>query len=117
VRFYWHSDLAFNGINLVSVAPIYDTHTHLHSTFNEYRTSYPNGRYETIKDFVKGFYGGPRTADDVLPAIPVPIKAIVDVWCEAPVLSDEWQKLADSALTPELRAENWGDIDYHFVMG
>jgi hypothetical protein len=104
-------------INLPSVTPIYDTHTHLHSTFKEYQTNYPNGRYKTVKDFVKGFYGGPRTDDDILPAIPVPVKSIVDVWCEAPVLSKEWRELADSALTPESRAENWGDIDYHFVMG
>ncbi|KAG9080976.1 hypothetical protein FRC07_014711 [Ceratobasidium sp. 392] len=41
---------------------------------------------------------------------------MVDVWCEAPVLS-EWRTFADSALTPESRAEHWGDLDYHFVMG
>ncbi|KAG8721029.1 hypothetical protein FRC09_008588 [Ceratobasidium sp. 395] len=41
---------------------------------------------------------------------------MVDVWCEAPVLN-EWRSLADSALTPELRAEHWGDLEYYFVMG
>ncbi|KAG8683276.1 hypothetical protein FRC08_014381, partial [Ceratobasidium sp. 394] len=103
----------------VDVTPIYDTHTHLHSTFEAYRAAYSTSRrYETVQDFVKGFYGGARTADDnaSLPAIYVPVKSIVDVWCEAPI-SKEWRNLADSALTPESRAEHWGDLDYHFVMG
>ncbi|KAG9087481.1 hypothetical protein FRC06_002519 [Ceratobasidium sp. 370] len=109
----------FYHIDLFTVAPIYDTHTHLHSTFEAYQAAYSTGRrYETVQDFVKGFYGGARTADDdaSLPAIHVPVKSIVDVWCEAPI-SNEWRNFADSALTPELRAEHWGNLDYHFVMG
>ncbi|QRV74348.1 TatD DNase family protein [Ceratobasidium sp. AG-Ba] len=102
----------------VDVTPICDTHTHLHSTFSAYRGAYPAGRYENITDFVKGFYGGPRTAsnDEALPTVHVPVKSIVDVWCEAPILSNEWKELADSALTEESRAEKWGDVDYWFVM-
>lgn len=67
---------------------------------------------------MRGYYG-PRTAEDdeAAPAVHVPVKSIVDVWCEAPVMTNEWRALADSALTPESRAENWGDIEYHFVMG
>ncbi|KAF8593887.1 hypothetical protein BDV93DRAFT_529629 [Ceratobasidium sp. AG-I] len=100
------------------VTPIYDTHTHLHSTFAAYRSAYPEGRFTSIKDFVRGYYGS-RTAEDdaTLPPVHVPVKSIVDVWCEAPVMTNEWRELADSALTPESRAEHWGDIDYHFVMG
>ncbi|KDN35031.1 hypothetical protein RSAG8_11918, partial [Rhizoctonia solani AG-8 WAC10335] len=90
----------------VDVTPIYDTHTHLHSTFEAYRKEYPEGRYSTIPEFVKGYYG--RNVDQ---------PAHVHVWCEAPVLVNEWRQLADSALTPESRAEKWGDIEYHFVMG
>jgi hypothetical protein len=68
---------------------------------------------------VRGYYGGARTPEDdaSLPAIHVPVKSIVDVWCEAPVMTNEWRELADSALTLESRAEHWGDIDYYFVMG
>ncbi|CAE7082798.1 unnamed protein product [Rhizoctonia solani] len=100
----------------VDVTPIYDTHTHLHSTFEAYRKEYPEGRYSTIPEFVKGYYGRIAGNED-LPAIHVPVKSLVDVWCEAPILFDAWRQLADSALTPESRAEKWGDIEYHFVMG
>lgn len=103
--------------SICAATPIVDTHTHLHSTWSEYRRVYGTGRYETLKDFIKGYYGGPRTTEDVLPTPTVPIKSLVDVWCEAPVLTNEWRQLADSALTPQSRAEHWGDIDYWFVMG
>ncbi|KEP47854.1 TatD DNase family protein [Rhizoctonia solani 123E] len=99
------------------VTPIYDTHTHLHSTFDAYRKEYPEGRYSTIPEFVKGYYARIAGQNDELPAIHVPVKSLVDVWCEAPVLFNEWRELADSALTPESRAEKWGGIEYHFVMG
>ncbi|KAJ1307029.1 hypothetical protein OPQ81_008008 [Rhizoctonia solani] len=98
----------------VDVTPIYDTHTHLHSTFEAYCKEYPEGRYSTIPDFVKGYYN--RALQNDTPAIHVPVKSLVDVWCEAPI-HKAWRGLADSALTPESRAENWGDIEYHFVMG
>ncbi|CAE6450757.1 unnamed protein product [Rhizoctonia solani] len=101
----------------VDVTPIYDTHTHLHSTFEAYRKEYPEGRYNTIPEFVKGYYARTTEQNEGLPAIHVPVKSLVDVWCEAPVLYKEWRELADSALTPESRAEKWGGIDYHFVMG
>ena len=44
------------------------------------------------------------------------VEAIVDVWCEAPVLK-QWKELADSALTQEQREKDWGGIEYWFVMG
>ncbi|CCO32349.1 TatD DNase family protein [Rhizoctonia solani AG-1 IB] len=100
----------------VEVTPIYDTHTHLHSTFEAYREEYPESRYTTIPEFVKGYYNRTTEQSEGLPAIHVPVKSLVDVWCEAPI-RNEWRALADSALTPESRAENWGDIEYHFVMG
>ncbi|KAF8835224.1 Metallo-dependent hydrolase [Paxillus ammoniavirescens] len=84
--------------------PIVDTHTHLLSTFSSYRSKYTSGKYDTVWDFVRGIYAGRN------------VKAIVDVWCEAPVQS-AWKELADSAITPEDRAEKWGGIEYWFVMG
>ena len=44
------------------------------------------------------------------------VQSIVDVWCEAPVLST-WKELADSAISEEDRKEKWGGLDYWFVMG
>lgn len=86
-------------------ASIVDTHTHLHSTFSTYRSKYPAGRYETIFDFVRGIYAG-RDVD-----------ALVDVWCEAPVLKTQWKELADSAIAEEDRRSKWAGTDYWFVMG
>ncbi|EIW78060.1 hypothetical protein CONPUDRAFT_129112 [Coniophora puteana RWD-64-598 SS2] len=107
--------------------PIIDTHTHLHATFSWYTEWYlkhfpskPNSlspaangavdanqvpKYDTIHEFVQGVYEGKN------------VKAIVDVWCEAPPLLGEWRKLADSALTEEERRNKWGGIEYWFVMG
>lgn len=81
-----------------------DTHTHLVSTFNAYQAAYKPGKYQTIWEFVRNMYGGRR------------VEAIVDVWCEAPVLK-QWKEIADSALTEEQREKDWGGIDYWFVMG
>ncbi|KAH9840197.1 uncharacterized protein C8Q71DRAFT_746277 [Rhodofomes roseus] len=88
-----------------ATAPIVDTHTHLHSTFSTYRSKYPAGRYETVFDFVRGMYEGRG------------VEAIVDVWCEAPVLKQAWRELADSALTEEERRSKWAGLEYWFVMG
>ncbi|KAF9221166.1 Metallo-dependent hydrolase [Gyrodon lividus] len=87
-----------------AATPIIDTHTHLLSTFSSYKTKYRAGKYDTVWDFVRGIYDGRN------------VKAIVDVWCEAPV-QPAWKELADSALTPEDREEKWGGIEYWFVMG
>ncbi|KAG1894630.1 uncharacterized protein F5891DRAFT_1281532 [Suillus fuscotomentosus] len=84
--------------------PIIDTHTHLVSTFSTYRNKYRNGTLYTIHDFVREMYRNRN------------VRAIVDVWCEAPVLM-AWRELADSALTAEDREQKWGGIDYWFVMG
>lgn len=80
---------------------IVDTHTHLLSTFASYREKYPAGKYETVYDFVRGLYTG------------LNVDAIVDVWCEAPVMK-EYRELADSAHAGD---ERWGGIGYWFVMG
>ena len=84
--------------------PIIDTHTHLVSTFSTYRSKYRDGTIYTIHDFVHEMYHNRN------------VRAIVDVWCDAPVLQT-WRELADSALTAEDRASKWGGIDYWFVMG
>ncbi|KAF9234910.1 hypothetical protein BU15DRAFT_89790 [Melanogaster broomeanus] len=86
-----------------AATPIIDTHTHLLTTFSAYKSKYPAGKYDTVWDFVRGTYDARN------------VKAIVDVWCEAPV-QQAWKELADSALTPEDRAEKWGGIEYWFVM-
>ena len=72
--------------------PIVDTHTHLHSTFEAYKKTYPDGKYKDAWEFVRGLYEGRN------------IEAVVDVWCEAPVLKDAWKALADSADKKELWA-------------
>lgn len=77
-----------------SKIPIVDTHTHLLSTFVLYREKYPDGKFQTVGDFVRGLYGE--------------VESIVDVWCEAPVRK-EWRELADSV--------DWGDMSYRFVIG
>jgi len=89
---------------------IVDTHTHLLSTFAAYRQKYLDGKYITVHEFVRGLYldgvpeGQPKVTD------------IVDVWCEAPVTA-QWRELADSALTEEQRKNDWGGINYWFVIG
>ena len=45
-----------------------------------------------------------------------PVEAIIDVWCEAPVLPT-WREMADSAIDAEKKKELWGDMEYWFVMG
>ncbi|KZP13351.1 Metallo-dependent hydrolase [Athelia psychrophila] len=86
--------------HLTAGEAIVDTHTHLLSTFASYRLKYPAGKYETVYDFVRGLYTG------------LNVEAIVDVWCEAPVMK-EYRELADSA---DARDERWGGIGYWFVM-
>ncbi|KDQ20351.1 hypothetical protein BOTBODRAFT_27772 [Botryobasidium botryosum FD-172 SS1] len=100
-----------------SPPPIIDTHTHLLSTYSHYRTKYLSARYETIHDFVRALY----RSDVPPPGRAQPeqkhvVGSIVDVWCEAPTLS-EWKELADSALTEAQRASDWGGMEYWFVKG
>lgn len=87
-----------------ATTPIIDTHTHLLTTFSSYKRKYPTGKYDTVWDFVRGVYDGRN------------VKAIVDVWCEAPV-QRAWKELADSALSEQDRATTWDGIEYWFVMG
>lgn len=82
-----------------------DTHTHLLSTFSMYQNTYKPGQYETIWEFVRGMYHERK------------VEAIVDVWCEAPVMKAQWKEIADSALTEEQRKNNWAGVQYWFVMG
>lgn len=84
---------------------IVDTHTHIASTYETYRSKYPNGKYQTVYDFVKGIYKDKN------------VDAIIDVWCEAPVRTALWREFADSALKKEDRESKWGGIDYWFVIG
>ena len=87
-----------------AITSIVDTHTHLISTYSFYRSKYPSGQHVTVYDFVRALY---RDAG---------VRAIVDVYCEAPELG-AWRELADSALTEEGRRDVWGGIEYWFVMG
>lgn len=91
--------------------PIIDTHSHLLSTYQRYRELYPNPRYEDVFAFVRAMYGSSETSSPRHRT-----KAIVDVWCEAPVTT-AWKELADSSLSQSERAEKWGGVDYWFVMG
>jgi hypothetical protein len=99
----------FNLPSPPSDVKIVDTHTHLVSTFQAYRSNYPLGKHTTIHEFVKGMY---NTKEDGSKQV----EAIVDVYCEAPPLA-VWKEIADSALTEERRRDLWGGIDYWFVMG
>ncbi|KAF8994504.1 hypothetical protein BDQ17DRAFT_1392418 [Cyathus striatus] len=74
---------------------IIDTHTHLASTFNFYQTRYKTGKHTDVYDFIRGMYEGRD------------VKAIVDVWCEAPV-QKLWREFADSAG----EKEKWGGVEY-----
>lgn len=87
-----------------TIAPIVDTHTHLLSTFSAYKQKYKEGKYETLYDFVNGLYRGKK------------VKALVDVWCEAPV-QKMWKEIADSAITEQDRKDKWHGLEYWFVMG
>ncbi|KAG5640664.1 hypothetical protein DXG03_007601 [Asterophora parasitica] len=83
-----------------STLPIIDTHTHLASTFEAYRTRYPGGRYTDVHEFVKGIYEGRN------------VLGVVDVWCEAPV-QRIWREFADAAWGKK----DSGALDYRFVIG
>jgi hypothetical protein len=80
-----------------STIPIIDTHTHLVSTYAAYRSAYPAGAFEDVYALTRAFYA------------PRGVSTVIDVWCEAPVLS-AWRELADAG-------HKWGDLDYRFVMG
>ena len=99
-----HLSLPAHPNTHVATTPIIDTHTHLLTTFSSYKTKYLAGKYDTVWDFVRGVYHGRN------------VKAIVDVWCEAPV-QPAWREVADSAVSAEDRAALWGGIEYWFVMG
>ncbi|KAI0069994.1 hypothetical protein K474DRAFT_1670528 [Panus rudis PR-1116 ss-1] len=90
--------------------PIIDTHTHLLSTYIAYKSRYKPGKHSSsIYDFIRAMYndqgGHPGKSK---------VKAIVDVWCEAPLLK-EWKELADSALSGS--DGTWGGVEYWFVIG
>ena len=83
---------------------IIDTHTHVASTFAFYRQKYKQGAHENCFDFIRAMCKDRN------------LEAIVDVWCDAPVLQF-WKELANSALTDEDRERYWAGIQYWFVMG
>jgi len=87
--------------NSVSVV---DTHTHLFATYSFYKSKYKQGKHQDAQSFARAMYEGKN------------VEAIVDVYCEAPVVKG-WKGLADSALTEEERNEKWGGLEYWFVMG
>jgi TatD DNase family protein len=75
--------------SLSGVSPsIIDTHTHIAPTFSWYKKKYKERNYESCFDFIRGMCKDRN------------VKAIVDVWCDAPV-SRLWKEYADSALTTE----------------
>ncbi|KAF8151344.1 hypothetical protein B0H34DRAFT_801104 [Crassisporium funariophilum] len=87
-----------------STLGIVDTHTHVASTFENYRQRYKEGQHATVYEFIRAMYANRQ------------VEAIVDVWCEAPV-QKIWKEFADSALKPEDRESIWGGLEYWFVMG
>ncbi|KAG6834938.1 hypothetical protein H0H93_006239 [Arthromyces matolae] len=87
-----------------STYSIVDTHTHLAHTHAAYLSKYKDPKFKDIRDFVKAMYAGRN------------VEAIVDVWCEAPVVK-RWKTFADGALTPEGRVRNFGGMEYWFAIG
>ena len=91
-----------------------------------YRQKYPDGIYTNIYDFARAFLGGKRSVMSELSGDASSVdtndrdrhsvEAIIDVWCDAPVLPT-WREIADSAIDRDKRKELWGDLEYWFVMG
>jgi TatD DNase family protein len=81
--------------------PIVDTHTHILSTYQTYRSKYNkdglNDKFPTIYDFVNGMCKERN------------VEGIVDVWCEPGAWGQMWKELADS--------KKWDGISYNFVLG
>ncbi|GAA6038934.1 hypothetical protein JCM8097_000581 [Rhodosporidiobolus ruineniae] len=77
-----------------------DTHTHVLSTFLTYKEKYPEGQHTTVQDFVKA----------TLPNM----SAVVDVWCEAPMVGN-WQEIVGSL--SDLKQADPSALDYYFVVG
>ena len=94
--------------------PIVDTHTHLLSTYQRYRSVYSNPRYEDVFSFVREMYGASK--EEKVGISRHGTDAIIDVWCEAPV-TRAWKEIADSSLSETERKERWGGVEYWFVMG
>jgi hypothetical protein len=83
---------------LTANAPsIIDTHSHISSTYEAYRKAYPNGAHNDVYSFTRAMVNDRN------------VSALVDVFCEAPVLP-VWKNLANAD-------EKWGDLKYRFVMG
>jgi TatD DNase family protein len=96
------------------IMAVVDTHMHLISTFSAYRSKYPEGNYQTVHEFVRGFYS-PRPSGEVSEQRALVTK-LVDVYCDAPIVK-AWKEIADSALIAEQRQSDWGGIEYYFVIG
>ncbi|TFK61510.1 Metallo-dependent hydrolase [Pluteus cervinus] len=94
-----------------TLTPIFDSHTHLLSTYAFYKSKYPSGQHQTVFEFAKALLNGgteERKSNKV--------EAMVDVWCEPPFKKDQWKVYADAALTKE-GEQSWGGFEYWFVMG
>lgn len=121
------SDLVLPPHSSQSSTPIFDTHTHLVSTFSAYQAKFKGGKHTTVHEFVRRVYDaeageivedhGEADANGLIPTERSKVEAIIDVWCEAPVQKKIWKEIADSALREEQRKREWGGIEYWFVMG
>ncbi|GAA5976530.1 hypothetical protein JCM5350_001720 [Sporobolomyces pararoseus] len=82
---------------------IIDTHTHIYSTFEAYREKYPEGKLNSVKEFVQAALRSTESNQ---------LKAVVDVWCEAanPFDRPEWNETVQSLIELE-------GLDYHYVIG
>lgn len=65
---------------------LFDTHTHVLSTFEAYASKYPEGNHANVKDFVKALLRSEDTNK---------VDGVIDVWCEAP-MADAWDQVVAS---------------------
>lgn len=85
-----------------SNAELVDTHTHLLSTYIEYVRKYQDRSHATISQFVQALLLSDQSQK---------VAKIVDVWCEAPLItSPSWRDLVE-----ELSGVD--GFDYRFVIG
>ena len=77
-----------------------DTHTHVISTYETYRSKYAKGKHQSVREFVQAL---------LLQDESHRVSKVVDVWCEAP-LKAEWRDTVEQLSSIE-------DFAYHFVVG
>ena len=69
------------------------------STYQAYRSHYPEGLYDTLPDFFRAMFAGRG------------VKTVVDVWCEAPILEGPLKDML------EIDWEKDVGVEYRFVIG